>query len=367
MPYVEERLTMATTLNSRLQHGLSWIAWETTLRCNFSCIHCRSSSNDDFVDTLPTAKAIQVLDKIGEFCKPVVVLSGGEPLLRPDIFDLASYGTEKGFRMCLATNGSLLDIDTCKSIKKSGIRLVSLSLDGPTADVHDGFRGYPGAFDSVLRAAALLKNESIEFIINSSFTQRNQAQIQATYALAKKLGAKAWYMFMIIPTGRGEDVKNELISQEDYDEILRWHYQLEQADTDMLLRPTCAPQYYRVYAQEAKKEGKSTKRRTLSFSTGGDKGCVAGQRIALIRHNGDVLPCSYFPVSGGNLFDSSLAKIWESKLFKDMRDFKAYKDRCGVCEYSPVCGGCRARAYAYTGDYMEQEPYCSYQPILTRQ
>ena len=307
-----------------------------------------------------------ILDKIAEFAKPVVVLSGGEPLLRPDIFDLAEYGAQKGFRMCLATNGSLLTLDTCKSIKKSGIRLVSLSLDGADKESHDSFRGYPGAFDHVLRATDLLKRESIEFIINSSFTRRNQSQIHATYSLAKELGAKAWYMFMIIPTGRGEEVRNELISQEDYEEILRWHYQLEQTDTDMLLRPTCAPQYYRVYAQEAKKAGKSTKRRTLSFSTGGDKGCVAGQRIAMIRHNGDVLPCSYFPVSGGNLFQSSLAEIWGSTVFRDMRDFKAYKDRCGVCEYSPVCGGCRARAYAYTGDYMEQEPYCSYEPVLVK-
>lgn len=343
-------------------NNLSWVAWETTLRCNFSCIHCRSSSGEDFTDTLPFEKAIQVLDKIAEFAKPVVVLSGGEPLLRPDIFDLADYGTKKGFRMCLATNGSLLDKDTCQSIKESGIRLVSLSLDGADKESHDSFRGYPGAFDSVLQATELLKRESIEFIINSSFTRRNQSQIQSTYTLAKELGAKAWYLFMIIPTGRGEEVRNELISLEDYEEILRWHYQLEQVDTDMLLRPTCAPQYYRVYAQEARKEGKSAKRRTLSFSTGGDKGCVAGQRIALIRHNGDVLPCSYFPVSGGNLFQSALKEIWESKVFRDMRDYKAYKDRCGACEYSPVCGGCRARAYAYTGDYMEQEPYCSHEP-----
>ncbi len=341
---------------------LKWIAWETTPRCNLSCIHCRSSSTMHLPEPMDTKKALSVLDKINEFCQPVVVLSGGEPLLRPDIYELAQYGTDLGFRMCMATNGTLVDDEHCENMKRTGIRMVSLSLDGSSAEVHDNFRNHPGAFDGVMQAIERLNRYEIPFLINSSFTKRNQDDIEKTYKLAKEMGAQAWYMFMIIPTGRGEDVMAELIDNEDYDEILRWHYRLEQQENEILVRPTCAPHYYRIFIEEAQKENKSAKRRNLTFSTGANKGCVAGQTICLIRSDGEVLPCSYFPVSGGNIFEQSLEDIWHSKLFTEMRDYDSYKGKCGACEFRGVCGGCRARAYAMTGDYMDPEPFCSYEP-----
>ena len=343
-----------------------WIAWEITRRCNLKCIHCRSSSemeakgHPDF----STEEAFRILDDISSYAKPVVVLSGGEPLMRGDVFEIAKYGTEKGLRMCLATNGSLVTDDICDKIKASGIRIVSLSLDGSTEDVHDNFRNEKGAFKGILNAARLFKQHGIEFIINSSFTKRNQEEIPKVYKLAKQLGATAWYMFMIVPTGRGEEIMSELISKEDYEEILEWHYRMEKDEHDMLVRPTCAPHYYRVVLQKAKEEGKKFERRTLKFSTGGSKGCLAGQLICLINVDGDVLPCSYFPMSAGNIRKQSFKDIWEnSELFKDMRDFKKYKGRCGSCEFVNVCGGCRARAYAMKGDYLEEEPFCGYVPI----
>jgi radical SAM protein with 4Fe4S-binding SPASM domain len=170
-------------------------------------------------------------------------------------------------------------------------------------------------------------------------------------------------MFMIVPTGRGEEIMNELISKEDYEELLEWHYQMEKNEKDLLVRPTCAPHYYRVVLQKQKEEGEKLERRTLKFSTGGSKGCLAGQLICLIDVDGNVLPCSYFPKSAGNIREKTFKDIWEnSELFKDMRNFKAYKGRCGSCEYVNVCGGCRARAYAVTGDYMDEEPFCGYVP-----
>ncbi len=343
-----------------------WIAWEITRRCNLKCVHCRSSSemeakgHPDF----PTEEAFRVLDDISSYAKPVVVLSGGEPLMRGDVFEIAEYGTEKGLRMCLATNGSLVTDDICEKIKASGIRIVSLSLDGSTEDVHDNFRNEKGAFKGILNAARLFKQHGIEFIINSSFTKRNQEEIPKVYKLAKELGATAWYMFMIVPTGRGEKIMSELISKEDYEEILDWHYRMEKDEKDMLVRPTCAPHYYRIVLQKAKEDGEKFERRTLKFSTGGSKGCLAGQLICLINVDGDVLPCSYFPKSAGNIRKQSFKDIWEnSELFKDMRDFKKYKGRCGACEFVNVCGGCRARAYAMEGDYLEEEPFCSYIPM----
>ena len=346
-----------------------WIAWEITRRCNLRCVHCRSSSETEVKahPDFPTEEAFRVIDDINSYAKPVIVLSGGEPLMRKDVFEIAQYGTDKGLRMCLATNGTLVNDEVCRKIKDSGIRIVSLSLDGSEERVHDDFRGQQNAFAGTIRAAGLFRKHGIEFIINSSFTKRNQEEIPKVYALAKKLGATAWYMFMIVPTGRGEEIMNELISKEDYEEILNWHYQMEKDEKDILVRPTCAPHYYRIVLQKSKEEGSKFERRTLKFSTGGSKGCIAGQVIALIDVDGNVLPCSYFPKPAGNIRTQSFKDIWEnSLLFKELRDFKKYKGKCGSCEYVTVCGGCRARAYAVNGDYLEEEPFCGYKPVKLR-
>jgi heme b synthase len=345
-----------------------WIAWEVTQRCNLRCIHCRASSEETSAEgDFTTEESLRLLDDIAALSKPVIVLSGGEPLLRKDVFDIASYGTGLGLRMCMATNGTLIDDAVCEEMKKSQLRMVSLSLDGSTAAIHDDFRRQPGAFDGTLRGIEFLKKHGIPFLINSSFTKRNQEDIPEIFRLARKLGATAWYMFMIVPTGRGEDIFSELIPKEDYEEILKWHYEMEKNEDNILVRPTCAPHYYRVVPQMAKAEGKKFKRRSLTFSTGGGKGCIAAQSICLIDAFGDVKPCSYFPLSAGNVKKTPFRKIWEeSPLFLELRDFKKYKGRCGTCEYLNVCGGCRARAYAVTGDYLEEEPFCSYVPFRMR-
>jgi heme b synthase len=346
-----------------------WIAWEVTRRCNLNCVHCRSSSELEAKNhpdpTLDEAKAI--IDNIAGFVKPVLVLSGGEPLLREDVFEIARYGTDQGFRMCLATNGTLVTEETCNKIKEAEIRMVSLSLDGATATTHDDFRNQQGAFAGTMRAMELFRRNGIPFLINSSFTVRNRHEIPEIYKLVKTLGATAWYMFMIVPTGRGEDIMEELIPTELYDEILEWHYQVEKEENELLMRPTCAPHYYRIVREKAKEEGEKFVRRNLKFSTGGSKGCLAAQLICLINVDGDVLPCSYFPKSGGNVKTASFKEIWEnSQLFNELRDFKSYKGNCGKCEYVSVCGGCRARAYAMTGDYLAQEPFCNHVPFAIK-
>ncbi len=344
-----------------------WIAWEVTRRCNLSCVHCRSASTMNSFDTaFNTDEAKKLIDDIAAFSSPVIVLSGGEPLLRPDLFEIASYGTEKGLRMCIATNGALVTDEVCEKMKAAGIKMVSMSLDGSNSGTHDNFRGQPGAFEGVVRAAGLFNKHGIQFLINSSFTKRNQKEIPEVMKVAKSLGAKAWYMFMIVPTGRGEEIMAELVTKEDYEELLKWHYETEKHESDMLMRPTCAPHYYRIVPQMNKlaEEGDKLERRTLKFSTGGAKGCLAGQVICLITAEGDVFPCSYFPHSAGNVKETPFKDIWEkSQLFEDLRDFKKYKGKCGVCEYINVCGGCRARADAVYGDYLEEEPFCNYIPV----
>lgn len=345
-----------------------WIAWETTQKCNLKCVHCRCSSDmlsseGDF----STEEGKKLLKEISDFSKPVVVLSGGEPLLRPDIFELAEYGTSLGLRMCMATNGALVNDEVCEKMKKADIKMVSLSLDGSTAEVHDDFRGCKGAFQGVVNAAGFFRKHGQKFLINSSFTKRNQSDIANTFKVAKSLGATAWYMFMIVPTGRGEEIMSELISKEDYEEILDWHYQQEKLEDDILMRPTCAPHYYRIVPQKAKAEGVKFERRSLTFSTGGGKGCIAAQSICLIDCFGNVKPCSYFHRTAGNVKTTPFSEIWKnSEIFKDLRNFKAYKGKCGECEYINVCGGCRARADAVYGDYMAEEPFCNYVPIRTQ-
>ncbi len=344
---------------------LKWLAWEITRRCNLHCVHCRSSSELEVKEhpDFSTEEGIRIIDDISSFASPVVVLSGGEPLLRKDWEIFAKYGTEKGLRMCLATNGTLVSPEICKKIKECGIKMVSLSLDGSTSEIHDNFRNQPGAFEGTINAARLFKEYGIDFLINSSFTKRNQADIPNVYKLAKEIGATAWYMFMIVPTGRGEEIMEELISPDDYEKILEWHYEMEKNEKDLLVRPTCAPHYYRIRLQLAKRDGEKVEQRSLKFSTGGSKGCLAGQLIALIDVDGNVLPCSYFPLAAGNIRENSMKDIWEhSELFKKLRDFSSYKGSCGACEYIRICGGCRARAYAVTGDYLAEEPFCNYVP-----
>jgi AdoMet-dependent heme synthase len=342
-----------------------WIAWEITRRCNLKCVHCRSSSEikiDEHPD-FSFEEAQRTLDAIADYASPVVVLSGGEPLLRNDVFDIAKYGGSKGLRMCIATNGTLITREVCEKIKDADIKMISLSIDGATAETHDDFRCQEGAFEGTMNAISLLKEFDIPFLVNSSFTVRNRHEIPEIYKLVKGLGATAWYMFMIVPTGRGEDIMEELIPENVYDEILEWHYNIEKEENDLLMRPTCAPHYYRIVLEKAKEEGNTYKRRSLKFSTGGSKGCLAGQLICLIDVDGEVLPCSYFPKSAGNVNEVPFKDIWEnSDLFLKLRDFKGYKDNCGQCEYVNVCGGCRARSYAMTGDYLSQEPFCSYVP-----
>jgi AdoMet-dependent heme synthase len=344
-----------------------WIAWEVTRRCNLRCVHCRSSSElSSAAGGFDTARALKFLDELAAYAKPVLVLSGGEPLLRPDLWQIAKHGTDLGLRMCIATNGLLVDDAACENMKASGIRMVSLSLDGATAKSHDDFRQSPGAFDATVRAAKTLRKHGLPFLVNSSFTKRNQDEVPQVYALAKELGAKAWYMFMIVPTGRGADIMNELVATEDYNKLLDWHYETEKEETEMLMRPTCAPHYYRVVLQKNKGKSKEDRldRRALSFGTGGGKGCIAGQTICLIDCFGNVQACSYMSASAGNVLQTPFKDIWEkSELFQQMRDFSGYKGRCGSCEYLNVCGGCRARAEAVHGDRLAEEPFCDYVPL----
>lgn len=338
------------------------VAWEVTRNCNLNCVHCRAAaSKGPYEGELSTSKCIQILDQIEEVAKPIVILTGGEPLLRPDVFELARHGTGKGLRMVMATNGTLITEDVARNMKSSGIQRVSISLDGADAEQHDRFRNVEGAFEGALRGIDLLKREGIEFQINTTVTRHNVKQAEAILRLAVSLGAAAHHIFLLVPTGRARDMIDQEIDALEYEGLLHWFYDMRR-EVPIHLKATCAPHYYRVLRQEARKRGEN-----VDFATYGldavTRGCLGGTSFCFISHLGKVQPCGYLELDCGDLTTATFRDVWEgSEVFRKLRDYSSYKGKCGRCEYVRVCGGCRARAYERTGDFLEEEPLCTFQP-----
>jgi heme b synthase len=301
------------------------------------------------------------MDEIASISKPVIILTGGEPLLRSDVFDLARYGSSKGFRMVMATNGTLITEETIREMKASGIQRISVSLDGPNAMTHDAFRKVSGAFEGSLHGIEIAKKGGLEFQINTTITQANLHLIAEILHLAVALGAAAHHIFLLVPTGRGKELKDQGISAQDYEKTLHWFY--EQRDqVPLQLKATCAPHYYRILRQRAKKEGKKIhhQREGLDATT---RGCLGGLSFCFISHIGQVQPCGYLEVNCGNVKEKRFQEIWaSSEVFQNLRNTDSYQGKCGICEFRKICGGCRARAYESLGDYMAEEPYCIYEP-----
>jgi AdoMet-dependent heme synthase len=338
------------------------IAWEITRSCNLNCVHCRASSEKGpYTGELDTNKAREILNQIAILGRPIVILSGGEPLIRNDIFELAGYGTELGLRMVMATNGTMLTAQTAREIKASGIQRVSISLDGADSEGHDRFRQVPGAFDSAIKGIEILKKTGIEFQINTTVTRHNRDEIDKILGLAVRLGAAAHHIFLLVPTGRAKDMADQEIDAGEYERLLSWFYDMR-GKTPLHLKATCAPHYYRILRQKAHEKGER-----VDFDNYGmdamTRGCLGGTSFCFISHRGIVQPCGYLELNCGDLEKDTFEDIWRnSDIFKRLRDFSGYKGKCGICEYRRFCGGCRARAFEATGDYMEQEPLCIYQP-----
>ncbi len=343
------------------------IFWETTAACNLKCIHCRASAvGFRSPDDLTTPESLHLLDSIASFAKPVIVISGGEPLVRPDIFEIAQHGTDLGLKMVLATNGTLLTPEIARSMKKTGIQRISVSLDGASAATHDIFRGQVGAFEAALQGIEYVKAEGIPFQINTSITKRNLSEIESIKALAEWIGAVALHIFLLVPTGCGKEIaEEEMITPAQYEEILNWFYD-QSKTTTLSLKATCAPHYFRIMRQRAAQEGVKITPETHGFEAM-TKGCLAGTGVCFVSQKGDVYPCGYLPVSAGNVRQTPFPQIWNgSELFRVLRDENKLEGKCGPCEFKGVCGGCRARAFAETGNFLTEEPYCAYKPYRLR-
>jgi heme b synthase len=340
------------------------IFWELTKSCNLRCAHCRAEAeNQHYEGELSFEQVSSVIDNIASFSKPILVLTGGEPLFRKDIFDIAAYAVSKGLIAAMATNGTLIDRETAAKIKSSGIRRCSISIDGKNAASHDGFRGIPGSFDSALNGAALLKEAGVEFQFNATITRRNKDELDEIINLAVERGAAALHAFMLVPVGCGVEIaESDMLPKEEYERILNWLYE-RTAGLGIEFKATCAPHYYRIIRQRAKAEGRSVTMETHGMAAM-TRGCLAGSGVCFISNTGDVQPCGYLPVKAGNVLQTPFSDIWTgSELFLNLRDMNNLKGKCGRCEYKFVCAGCRARAFYDTGDYFEEEPYCVYEPV----
>lgn len=342
------------------KNQLRLVAWEITRSCNLACIHCRASAErGPYPNELNTNECNRVLDEIASFSNPIIIFTGGEPLLRPDIFEILSHGKSLNLNMAMAVNGLLLDEKTAQKLLDHGIQRVSISIDGATPETHDAFRNVSGAFEGAMRGIQAANKVELPFQINSTITKLNLAEIPEVLKLAVDLGAVAHHIFLLVPTGRGKELEEQEIPAEEYERTLNWFYE-QREKVPIQLKATCAPHYYRILRQRAAEEGKKITVDAYGMDAV-TRGCLGGTAFCFISHIGQLSPCGYLELDCGNVRKEGFRKAWEeSQIFKNLRDFSKYEGKCGSCRYLKVCGGCRARAYARTGNYLAEEPYCVY-------
>ena len=335
-------------------YPLRMVAWELTRNCNLACVHCRASATYGPHDgELSTGECKKIIDDIAGFSTPTVILTGGEPLMRPDLFDIIEYGQSKGLRMVIAVNGTLVDEGVAARLKASGIRRVSLSIDGKDRQGHDSFRAVEGSFDSVVNAARIFLETGLPFQVNTTVTALNVDGIDDIYFLARSLGAAAWHIFLLVPVGRGKGLKGKELSAGDYEEVLR-HLRGIEKRNELEMKVTCAPHYYRIVSEDGGRPQSA--------------GCLAGKSFMFISHRGHAQPCGYLELDCGDVRTDGVKRVWEeSGIFRGLRDLSSYRGKCAACRYIRICGGCRARAYEATGDYREAEPLCSYGAVNSEQ
>jgi radical SAM protein with 4Fe4S-binding SPASM domain len=342
------------------------VSWNVTRKCNLKCPHCYiNATNEELNNELSTEEAKMLIDQISEVSRPLLILSGGEPLLRQDVFELIRYGTEKGLRMGLGSNGSLIDEAAAAKLKEAGVKTVSISLDSSIPERHDEFRGVGGSWEKAVSAIKALRENGVLVQVNTTVTRQNYDEIDEIMSLAEKLGVENFHLFFLVPTGRGTKIAD--ISPAMYEGMIKTTF-AKTAKHKLNVRPSCAPQFMRI----AKDMGLDMRHWI--------RGCIAGLYYCRVYPNGDITPCPYLPIKLGNIREKSFGEIWfTSEVFKALRDFDALKGKCGVCDYRSLCGGCRARAYGLSsdfidfcgdlhepaelkGDYLAEDPWCVYQP-----
>lgn len=323
------------------------ISWNTTNQCNMYCDHCYRDAGARSEEELNTEEGKALLDEIKKAGFKIMIFSGGEPFMRPDIFELVEYSKSLGLITVFGTNGTYITPEVAKRLKDIGVDGVGISLDSLDKEKHDNLRKLEGAWDGAVQGMKNCRDAGLAFQIHTTLMDWNWNEAEAITDFAVELGAKAHHFFFLVPTGRAKNIEEESLKAEQYEEILT-RIMKKQQEVDIELKPTCAPQFMRI----AKQMGMD-----LRFG----RGCLAGTSYCIIGPKGKVQPCAYMDMEVGNVRETPFSEIWaNSEVFKNLRTLD-YKGGCGSCGFKKLCGGCRARAAFYNeGDYMAEEPWCLY-------
>lgn len=344
------------------------VIWEVTQACDLACVHCRASAQPLRSPLeLSTEEGRRLIDEVAAMQVPVFVLTGGDPLKRPDVYELVEYAARRGVRISLTPSATpLLTHDAIAELKRRGLARLAVSLDGSTAEIHDAFRRVPGSYEWTLDALRWARELGLPVQINTTITRRNLADFDPMVRRLESLDIILWSVFFLVPTGRGK--RDDLISAEEFEEVFAKLYEVSRRVRFDV--KTTEAQHYRRYVAQArtaeKKRGTSPGHPVASTPDGigrAPRGLNDGRGFVFISHLGEVFPSGFLPISAGNIRRHPLADIYQhSPLFVALRDTDRLEGKCGVCEFREICGGSRARAYALTGDPLAEEPCCTYLP-----
>jgi radical SAM protein with 4Fe4S-binding SPASM domain len=330
--------------------------WEMTTACNLRCIHCHTSGGKPTANELTTDEAKLLLDQLAEVDEfRMMAFTGGEPLVRKDLFELLSYSKSLGFTNTMATNATLIDKSIARRLRDSGVVIAAVSLDGVDATTHDRVRGSPGSFDAAVRGMNALRRAGILLHINITAMEYNMNQMEPLIALVNELQASILLMYQLVPVGRGRGIQEAALDLSANEKLIRFMAQTQRT-AKAILEPVAGPQYWPfLLQQEGIHDGFLLRLAEVVFH-----GCSAGRGFVYIKPNGDVWPCPFIEMNCGNVRQASFQHIWHtSSIFEDLRGRETrLKGRCGECEYKRLCGGCRGRAWAITGDYLAEDPSC---------
>lgn len=351
------------------------VVWNYTKACNLRCKHCYEyAGSKPTPDELTTEEALKAVDVMGEAGVTIIAFSGGEPLLRKDLVEVLKAAREYGIFTAVATNGTLITREVAERMRESGIGYVQISLDGAKSETHDNFRGIPGVFERTIRGIKNCVEAGIFTEVSTVVTKYNYSEVPDIIELCERMGVDWWMMYNFVPTGRGRNIADVDLSPEEREELLRYLWTKLRSNPRSQILST-APQYARVALQmeeELRKAGEQSEEVVIPTHFYNPRlhgqlinlsefigGCGAGRFYLALEPNGDITPCVFFPLKVGNIKVDDFEELWDTnEVFQDLRDRDRLKPHCGECEYRYVCGGCRARAYAYLGDYLAPDPGC---------
>jgi putative heme d1 biosynthesis radical SAM protein NirJ2 len=322
------------------------VSWNTTNECNLKCAHCYRDAGTKKAEELTTAEGRSLIDEIARAGFKIMIFSGGEPIMRDDLYELAAHARDRGLRPVLGTNGTLITPEVAGKLKEAGVMAVGISLDSMDKKAHDDLRGVHGSWDAAVDGMRACREVGLSFQVHTTVMDFNYEEVEQITDFALSVGAQAHHVFFLVPTGRAVEIAEASIKAEQYERLLRRLLE-KQRHVPLEIKPTCAPQFLRIAKQ-------------MGINTRFTRGCLAGLSYCLINPVGVVQACAYLDFPAGNVREAPFTTVWrEAEVFQRLRT-REYTGKCGRCEYNDVCGGCRARAYFYFGDYMAEEPWCLY-------